>query len=65
MSKKRDHLETSTSMIVGAVLNYCLTLILFDVTATKGVWTTAIFFVISYSRTYLIRRWFRGKDNES
>jgi hypothetical protein len=59
MSIKRDSTEAATNVILGGVINYLLTLALFGVTMKFAVWTTVIFIAVSYSRSLLIRRYFR------
>ena len=49
-------------MLSGAVINYILTLILFGVSPTAGLGYTAIFFCVSYLRSYLVRRFFRSRN---
>jgi len=57
--KKQDHKEAATNVILGGIINYLLTLLLFGVTAKFAVWTTLIFIIASYGRALLIRRYFR------
>ena len=62
MSKKRDNAEVLTSMVSGAVINWLLTLAIFGVSVEFAIGTTAIFFVCSYVRSYVIRRIFRSYE---
>jgi len=64
VSSKSDLVETSVNMISGMIINYGLTIIIFGVSFTYASWTTLVFFVVSFTRSYLIRRWFRRKENE-
>jgi hypothetical protein len=64
MSIKRDNCEVLTSMISGALINYGLTLLIFGVSAKFAAGTTAIFFICSYVRSYVIRRIFRKTEGE-
>lgn len=61
----RDNCEVLTNMLAGAVINYLLTMIIFGVSAKFAIGTTALFFSVSYVRSYIIRRMFRkGEGNE-
>ena len=62
MSAKSDLMETSVNMISGMIINFFLTMFIFGVSFSYASWTTLIFFVVSFMRSYLIRRWFRGKE---
>jgi len=55
----RDNCEVLTNMLAGAVINYLLTMIIFGVSAKFAIGTTALFFSVSYVRSYIIRRMFR------
>ena len=57
--KKRDSTEVTVNMVLGAVINWLLTLVIFGVTPEFAIGATAIFFCVSWVRCYLIRRWFR------
>ena len=67
MSARNDLVETSVNMISGMIINYFLTILIFGVSFGYATWSTAVFFVVSFLRSYLIRRWFKGKEksNES
>jgi hypothetical protein len=66
MSRTLDNAEVATSMVSGAVINYLLTMLIFGVSHTFALGTTALFFCVSYLRSYIIRRIFRkiGERNE-
>ena len=59
MSAKLDNLEVTTSVIVGGLINYGLTMLIFGVSHTFAAGTTILFFCVSYARSYVIRRIFR------
>jgi len=63
MSLKRDNLEVTTNMILGALINYLLTMLIFGVSAKFALGTTAIFFAASYARSFLVRRAFRKNED--
>jgi membrane protein implicated in regulation of membrane protease activity len=52
-------------MISGMIINFGLTMLIFGVTIGHATGATAIFFVVSFARSYLIRRWFRRNENET
>ncbi len=58
MKNMKAHKETLVNTIGGAIINCILTYFLFDVSPEFAVGTTAIFFCVSYMRTYLVRCWF-------
>ena len=60
MSKKKDHAEVTTNMLVGAGINWLLTLFLFGTSPGYVTFTTLVFMVASYLRSYTIRRIFRN-----
>ena len=63
-SKKRSFLEAFTNLIVGAVINICLTFFVFNwiydfnVTLKSNLTMTVIITVFSFIRLYTIRRMF-------
>ena len=63
MSLKRDNLEVTTNMILGALINYLLTMLLFGVSAEFALGTTGIFFMASYARSFAVRRAFRKSED--
>ena len=63
MSAKRDLTETLVNMILGMIINFALTIIIFGVSIGYASWTTLIFFSVSFTRSYLVRRWFRNKED--
>lgn len=64
MSLVRDNIEVTTNMILGAVINYLLTLLIFGVSMQFALGTTIIFAVASYVRSLLIRRCFRKNESK-
>ena len=65
-TKKQSHLEVSINQIVGLIGGWLIVYYLFplfDYLSQEIVATisTIIFFVWSYLRSYLIRRYFNGK----
>ena len=58
-----DLLETTTSMIIGMVINWCLVQVIFDVTPVFALGSTGIFFCASWVRCYLLRKVFRYLDS--
>jgi hypothetical protein len=59
MSYTLDNAEVMTSMVAGAIINWLLTMAIFGVSVEFAIGTTAIFFCVSYARSYVIRRIFR------
>lgn len=62
-SKKHSVLETITNTIIGLVVSYLLQLTIFPLYGIKishntNIQITFIFFVVSFGRSYLIRRIF-------
>ena len=60
----KDNIETATNMTLGMIINYGLTLLLFDIKPVAALGATAVFFVCSYMRTLAVRRWFRKREEE-
>jgi O-antigen/teichoic acid export membrane protein len=54
-----DSLEVTISMVSGSIINWLLTMAIFGVSVEFAIGTTAIFFCVSYARSYVIRRIFR------
>ena len=48
------HIETLTQMLVGLILGYVI-LRAFGLTNSQSITLQAIFFVVSYARSYMIR----------
>jgi hypothetical protein len=61
---RRDLAEVSINMIAGAVLNCVITYFLFEVTVGFALWSTLIFFVASWVRSYGFRLLFRHIENK-
>ncbi len=62
-SKRHSHYEIITNQIAGIVIGWCIVYFVFpfigiDVTVTQATSSSAIFFVASYTRAYVIRRVF-------
>jgi len=64
MKAKIDALEVTINMVVGLILNYLLTVIMFGVSLKFALGTSVIFFCCSWIRSYIIRRVFRKNDDE-
>jgi hypothetical protein len=63
MSKTRDRKEALTNVLVGAAINWILSLGMFNATPAFVTLTTLVFMVSSWTRSYLLRRWFRSKES--
>jgi len=61
----RDIYEVLTNLVSGFIINYFLTICLFDVSYEFAAGTTAIFFVFSFVRSYIIRKTFRKTEKPS
>jgi len=59
MKLDRDFKETSVSMVSGLIINYSLTILMFDETPEYILGATTVFFVCSFIRSYVIRKIFR------
>ena len=59
---KRDITESLANMLIGAVINWLAVWIMFDVSAYFVTFSTMVFFVLSFARSFLIRRIFRGSE---
>ena len=62
---KNDLIESLANMVIGAFVNWFFVLILFGVSAFHGLIATLFFFVLSFSRSFLIRRFFRWIDQKT
>jgi hypothetical protein len=62
VKKALDFQETMTNMIVGLLLNFGLTMLMFNEPPTYVAGTTAVFFVCSFIRSYGIRKIFRWRE---
>lgn len=59
-------LEAGTNIFIGAVIALLAQLIWFpfigkDFTMVENLWTTAFFTLVSFTRSYVVRRWFNKK----
>lgn len=61
--KAMDSLEVTVNMVGGAVINCILTFLIFGITITQALWVTALFFVVSWGRSFSVRRVFRWLSN--
>lgn len=61
--KNSDLKETITSMLTGLVINYSLTILMFDKSPSYVAGATAVFFVCSFARSYIIRKIFRRLED--
>ena len=59
---KRDITESIANMLIGAIVNWLAVWIMFDVSAYFVTASTIVFFVLSFARSILIRRLFRGAE---
>jgi len=62
-SKKMSALESVTNVVAGLVVSFCIQLVIYPllnipVTISENVIITAVFFVASFCRGYIIRRIF-------
>ena len=62
-SNKHSHYEAITNQIAGIVIGWCIVYFLFpfigiEVTVIEASYSSAIFFVSSYARSYTVRRLF-------
>ena len=62
-SKKQSLIESVTQTVVGLVVSFCIQLVIYPllnipVTLSQNVIITAVFFVASIGRGYIIRRIF-------
>ena len=62
-NKKISHLEVMTNQISGVIIGWLVVYFIFPwfgvtITATQTTISSIIFFISSYSRMYLIRRFF-------
>lgn len=65
-SKKHSAFESITNVVVGLILSFVIQLIIYPllnipVTLTQNVIITAVFFIVSFIRGYVIRRIFNLK----
>ena len=58
-----DFLETNVNMTTGMVINFTLTYFVFGVTPAFALGTTMMFFCVSWTRSYLVRKLFRHIEN--
>ncbi len=67
-SKKNSHKEIITNQIVGIILGWLIVYFIFplfgDMQALKATCSSIIFFVISYLRSYIIRRIFNKMEEK-
>ncbi len=57
-----DALEVTVNMIAGILINYLLTVVMFGVSLEFAAATSFVFFVASWTRSYIVRRIFRKCD---
>ena len=65
-TKKQSAIESLTNIIVGLLTSFLIQLVIYpflgiDVTIGENVIITIVFFVVSFVRGYLIRRFFNNK----
>ena len=54
-----DAIEALANAVIGFVISWCATFWILGYTATGSVAVTSMFFVLSFARSYIIRRLFR------
>lgn len=59
---KLDTLEALTNAVVGLLVSWAATFFILGYSAAGSVAVTAMFFVISFARAWVLRRIFRGLD---
>lgn len=64
-SKKMTHVEVTTNQITGIMIGWCIVYFLFPLfdhytQAVVASISTVLFFISSYTRSYIIRRIFEG-----
>lgn len=69
-SKKHSHYEIITNQITGLILGWLLVFFIFpfigvETTVTQASLSSVMFFISSYTRSYVIRRVFNKKDNNA
>ena len=62
-SKKHTHFEVITNQVAGLILGWCIVFFIFpfmgmESTATTATASSVIFFISSYTRSYVVRRIF-------
>lgn len=65
-SRKHSHYETIANQLAGQVIGWCLVYFVFplmgvETTATQATASSIMFFISSYTRSYVIRRIFNKK----
>jgi multisubunit Na+/H+ antiporter MnhE subunit len=66
-SKKLSVIETSTNIVIGLIVSFIIQLFLFPfmgipISHKQNVIITLVFFVASFIRGYLVRRFFNSKS---
>lgn len=59
-----DNQESLANTILGGAINWLITMALFGVTAEFALWSSALFFCVSLTRTRIIRYYYRRKEDE-
>lgn len=59
-----DLLETTASMLIGMVINWCLVQYIFGVTPFFALGSTGVFFCASWIRVYTLRKVFRHMETK-
>jgi len=54
-----DSIEAFTNSAIGFVVSWAATALVLGYTATQSIAITAMFFVLSFTRGYIVRRIFR------
>lgn len=56
-----DATEALTNAVIGLVVSWCLTWAWLGFSPFQSAGITAVFFVASFTRAWIIRAWFRGR----
>ena len=57
---KIDIIEAFANAAVGLILSWLASVLVLGYTAAESVGVTAMFFALSFSRSWVLRRFFRG-----
>lgn len=60
MSARTDAAEAAANAIIGLVVSWAATFFVLGYSASGSVAVTAMFFGLSFTRSYVLRRVFRG-----
>jgi hypothetical protein len=60
MTMKLDTIEAFTNAAIGLMVSWLASVFVLGYTAVESVAVTAMFFALSFSRSWILRRLFRG-----